>query len=280
MRLEAVNDFYCVNGVIEYVKKDNIFESITRPPIYEVIRVADGVPLFLENHLERMFRSAKLIEHNPILDENEIRIAIRDTILHNEIQNSNIKLLSGEADEIGSVFLVYSVETFYPPKEYYENGIKTILYEYERNNPNAKILVSSFKEDVANKMEERGAFEALLLNKRGLIPEGSRSNIFFVKGEKLYTAPSDEVLLGITRKHIFKLAEEFNIEIIEESIHVDDLKKLDGAFMAGTGVNILPISKIEDIELNSVNNRVIIELIDGFNKMVKEYVEQNKNYWK
>lgn len=279
MKAEAVNEFYAVNGEVRYVKEDDIFSKITKAPIYEIIRVVDGVPIFLEDHLERMFRSAKLVNHSICLDEKRVRKSIKDTILHNEISNSNIKLLSGEADGIGDVFLVYFIETLYPPKAYYENGIKAILYEYERNNPNAKILVTSFKEDVAHKIKESDAFEALIINKKGYIPEGSRSNAYFVKGDKIYTAPPDEVLLGITRKHIFKIANRLNIQIVEETIHKDDLEKLEGAFISGTGLNVLPISKIGNIELPSTGNKLISDLNNGFSDMMRDYVEENKNLW-
>jgi len=279
MKPDVINKFYMVNGKLTSVDDLTIFERITKPPIYEIIRVIGGVPIYLEDHLSRILESAHIINHDIGATENEIKIEIKETIIKNELDRGNIKLLSGEAEGLGSVFIVFCVESFYPPKEYYEDGINTILYEYERDNPNAKVLVTSFKEDVAKKMKEKQAFEALLVRKDGYIPEGSRSNIFFVKGEKLYTAPKDEILLGITRKHLFKIANNLNIKIVEESIHVDDIVKLDGAFMTGTSVNILPIARIDDIELGSVNNKIITELNKAYDNMMYEYVEKNKDLW-
>ncbi|NLL80852.1 MAG: aminotransferase class IV [Tissierellia bacterium] len=279
MKAEAINEFYSVNGEVKYVKEDEIFPKINKDPIYEIIRVVDGVPIFLEDHLARMFKSASLVKHEISLDEKEIRNSIKDILLHNEIKNTNIKLLSGEADGIGNIFLVYIVETFYPPKSYYEKGIETILYEYERNNPNAKVLVRSFKEDVGQRIKEKEVFEALIINRNGYIPEGSRSNLYFVKESKIYTAPSDEVLQGITRKHVFEIAKKLNIQIIEETVHKNDLEKMEGAFISGTGINTLAISKIENIELLSTGNKVILSLNEAFNEKMRDYVEQNKNFW-
>lgn len=279
MKSEAVHEFFTIDGEVKNVKEENIFSKIIKSPIYEIIRVVDGVPTFLEDHLNRMFRSASLVNHKMSLDEKEIRKAMKDTILKNKVKNSNIKLLSGLADGVGDVFLTYFVETSYPPKEYYENGIKTILYEYERDNPNAKVFVTSFKEDVAQKMKERDVFEALLINRDGYIPEGSRSNAYFVKQDKIYTGPPEEVLLGITRKHVFKIAENLNIPIVQETINKDYLEGLEGAFISGTGMNILPISQIEDIKLPSKDNKIIADLNKGFDQMVKQYVEEHKNLW-
>ena len=80
-------------------------------------------------------------------------------------------------------------------------------------------------------------------------------------------------MLGITRKYIMEVCKELNIEVVEENTHVDDLKFLDGAFMSGTSVNVLPISTIDDIRLNSVENEIIKKVGDGYLNKVKEYME-------
>jgi len=175
--------------------------------------------------------------------------------------------------------MVYCIESFYPPNDYYLKGINTVLYNYERKNPNAKVLVSTFKEDVTKVIKQNNSFEALLVTDEGYIPEGSRSNVFFVKGEKLFTAPKKDVLLGITRKHVFKICGSLNIKVIEESINKQDLNKLEGAFISGTSVNILPISYIGELKLDSVNNKILTEIIKAYNTLIDEYISNNKNQW-
>lgn len=280
MKAEAIMDFYVVNGEVQSTGDQTIFQKISKPPIYEIIRVIDGVPIYLEDHLGRMFESAKLLGKSMDVSESYIREYIKMVIKNNKIDMNNIKLLWGEADKVGEVFMVYSVESFYPPKEYYDNGIKTILYNHERDNPNAKVQVSSFKDDVAKKMKDADAFEALLVRDDGYIPEGSRSNIFFVKEDSLYTAPKDEILLGITRKHMFKIADMLNIKIVEESIHTEDLNKIDGAFITGTSINMLPISIIDNVEINSAKNKIIGELNKVYMDLIRGYIEKNKDLWK
>lgn len=280
MKAEAINDYYIVNGEIKNTQDQEIFRKIEKPPIYEVIRVINGVPLFLEDHLGRMFHSAKLIGHDLGREEKEIREDMKALILKNHVDRLNIKLLSTEIEGMGKVFIAYNIQSFYPPEDYYRDGIHTILFHYERNNPNAKVLFVSFKEDVAKALEENKAFEALLVSKSGYIPEGSRSNMFFVKGDKVYTAPASEVLIGITRKHIFDVCHRLNIKIVEESIHVDDLNKIDGAFMSGTSVNVLPISTIDNIQLDSVKNKVIKEINNRYVENVNNYLVDHKREWK
>lgn len=279
MEPEAIKEYYIKNGDIKITNDEDIFNRIEKPPIYEVIRVIKGVPLFLEEHLDRMFHSANITGHELSRNEKEIREDIKKLILKNDISDLNIKLLSAEVEEIGKVFLVYCIKSFYPPLEYYENGIKTILFDYERQNPNAKVLFTSFKDEVAKELKEKNAFEALLLGKSGHIPEGSRSNIFFVKENKVYTAPESEVLIGITRKQILQVCKELGIEIIEESIHKKDINKIDGAFMSGTSVNVLPISTINKLKINSVDNEIIIKINKAYEKKMIDYIELYKNSW-
>lgn len=279
MKPEAIKEFYIQNGETKSINDVEIFNKIVKSPIYDVIRVIDGVPLFLEEHLDRMFDSAKLIGHDLNRSNDEIIGDIKNLILKNKIKNINIKLLSVEVEEIGKIFLVYCIESFYPPEEYYRKGIHTILLYHERQNPNAKILVTSFKADVTKELKDKQAFEALLVDKSGYIREGSKSNMFFIKGDSVYTAPQSEVLLGITRKHIFNVCKKLNIKIVEESIHIDEINKLDGAFISGTSVNVLPISSIGDIKINSVSNHIIIQINDLYVKTMEEYIINHKKQW-
>ena len=276
MKPEAIEKFYMVNGKLESTNNMEIFKKIERSPIYEVIRVIEGVPLFLEEHLKRMRKSAYIINYPIERTDKEIEEDIERLILQNEVKNLNIKLLCVDIDGIGQVFLTYFIESFYPPVEYYQKGIHTILFHYERENPNAKIQRIFFKEEVARQLKEKKAFEALLVNKEGYIPEGSRSNMFFVKGKTIYTAPRGDVLLGITRKYIFDVCRELNIKVVEENINVKDLDKIDGAFISGTSVNVLPISSIDDIKLNSVNNNIIKEVNKAYIDKMEEYIHMKK----
>lgn len=273
MKPEAIKDYFLVNGQVESTINIEIFERIKNPPIYEVVRVINKVPLFLEDHLDRMRKSANIVDYHIERKDKEIEEDIRELINRNGIENLNVKLLCTDIERMGQVFLAYFMKSFYPPEEYYKEGIHTILFHYERENPNAKIQMASFREEVARELEKNNAFEALLVNKDGYIPEGSRSNMFFVKRDRIYTAPKGDVLLGITRKYILQVCEELNIKIIEENIHMEDLKKLDGAFMSGTSVNVLPISSVDDIKLDSVNNRIIKEVNNLYVNKMKAYIE-------
>lgn len=273
MEPEAIRDYYTIDGDLKDTNDLDIFYKIKNQPIYEAIRIIDKVPLFLEEHLERMRKSADLMGIDIHRKNDEIKKDINKLISKNKVENLNIKLLCVSLAENQQVFLVYFIDSFYPSKEYYREGIHTILYNYERENPNAKILMTSFRQCIGEKLKENNAFEALLINRDGHVTEGSRSNIFFLMDKKLYTSPTGAVLLGITRKYIMEVCKELNIELVEENIHLDNLNRLEGAFMSGTSVDVLPISTIENIKLESINNHIIKQVMDGYKNKMKLYIE-------
>lgn len=270
-------DYYIVNGEVYSTEKSRISDLISLPSIYEVIRVIDGVPLYVEEHLLRMRKSAELLGLKINKSDAEILNEIKKLITINKFPNLNIKLVFSNLNKSNQLFLAYFIKSYYPEKEVYEKGIHTILFNIVRENPNAKIVNMSFKERVKKELEDKNAFEALLVNENGYITEGSRSNIFFVIKDKVYTAPEGEILQGVTRSRIFKVSKELRIDIIEKHIHIDELKNLDGAFMTGTSVNVLPIKTIDKIELDSVNNKIIKELSRGYINDMKKYIESRKN---
>lgn len=273
MKIEAILKYYLCNGSMYSINEKEPFLKIVDPVVYEVIRVIDGVPLFLEEHLERMRKSAELTDVKISYSDQEIEKDIKLLIKENDVKNLNVKLLFDSSAN----YFVFFINSYYPEKEVYEKGIHTILYNSERKNPNAKVINVSFKDQVNKKIKEEGAFEALLVNKEGYITEGSRSNMFFVKGQKVFTAPAGEVLMGVTRKHIMNICDKLGIEVIERNISVNELKYLDGAFMTGTSVNVLPISSIDKLKYDSVVNEIINKIQKEYIKDLNEYIELKKN---
>ena len=116
MKPEAIERFYMVNGELKSTTDVAIFQMIEKPPIYEVIRVIDGIPLFLKEHLDRMRKSAYIVGYSIEMRDEDIERDIRELISQNEVKNLNIKLLSTDIEGLGQVFLIYFIKSFYPPK--------------------------------------------------------------------------------------------------------------------------------------------------------------------
>ncbi|MGE5631816.1 MAG: aminotransferase class IV, partial [Caulobacteraceae bacterium] len=240
MSSEIVEKYFIFNNNILGADETDKLPLRSSGSIYEVIRVISGVPLFLEKHIDRLEASAGLLGHSvqPLVER--IKAAIKELIEINNKPGKNIKIIVSNLSSKAPDYVVFFIESSYPEQKDYQSGVPTVLYKAERNNPNAKVVNLSFKEGVASVLKETNAYEALLVNENNEITEGSRSNVFFVKGESIYTSPKGAVLVGITRVSVFELCSRLNINIIERPIDVAFLNEIDGLFMTGTSPKILP----------------------------------------
>lgn len=243
--------------------------------LYEVIRIIEGVPLFLEDHLERLSYSAKVMGLDIWLQREEIKHSIKKLLNNNAIKNGNVKIIFNFNANRENTFFIYFIKHNYPTEEMYLNGVKVALYNAERETPNAKVINMSLREVTDKIIKEKNIYEVILVNDSGSITEGSRSNIFMIKENKVYTSPKENVLPGITRKYVFKACYNLGYEIIEENIKVDDIRRLDGIFLCGTSPKILPISKVDEVEF-SIHNKLLQEVKIEYNRLVQEYVNSNK----
>ena len=129
--MEAINKYYLNNGII-YPIKEFTDEDSKEKIIYEVLRVVNGKPAFLKDHLERMKKSFKLINKEFPYDEDEIEKLIIEVIKKNDNALGNIKITCNVNN---NNFKIYYIMHSYPSKEYYKKGVKVILYYGERENP-------------------------------------------------------------------------------------------------------------------------------------------------
>ena len=244
----------CILVNNELVNMDNYYfpEIPERIVIYEVIRIINQKPLFLEDHLERFFRSILLKNLKVDLSFDEIKSNLQSVIKVNNLSEGNLRFLFtfSENDTLKWDFIVHQVPHYYCTAQEYENGITAILITAERKDPNAKIQNLSLQDRVKTELLRENAYEALLVNSQGWLTEGSKSNLFLIKNDTLYTCPQSLVLPGITRKKVNQLANKLQIELIEEAMSADKLSSIDALFIAGTSPKILPIRFIGELKFN------------------------------
>ncbi|HDK7174875.1 TPA: aminotransferase class IV [Clostridium botulinum] len=275
--MECFNEFFIENEKIK--ERGSFEESFLKEgkSLYEVIRIIDGAPLFLKSHLERFYNSAKLEGLNLWLDEEEIKENINRLIEINKVSIGNIKLVFNFNKGRNNNFLCYFLKHNYPEGIEYKKGVKTILYHGERENPNAKVINMDFRKIVGEKIKEEKAYEAILVDRNGYITEGSKSNIFMIKDGKVITAPIEKVLPGITRQNIMDVCKNLNLKVEEEKVHYKDIDKLEGLFISGTSPKVLPIKSVDEIEFKSSENKLILSIMEGYNKAIEEDVKGYKN---
>ncbi|WP_017211289.1 aminotransferase class IV [Clostridium beijerinckii] len=239
--------------------------------IYEVLRVIDRKAIFLESHLKRMENSFNLINEEFLVSYEEISKEIEELIESENRSEGNIKITFGVNEKKLRVFFI---EHSYPSDEMYMNGVNTILYFGERENPNAKIINDTFREKVNKEIKDNNAYEAILVDSNGHITEGSRSNIFMVKGNKLLTSPVKAVLPGVTRGEIIDIANKVGVEVEEVEYKYSDIDKLDGMFISGTSPKILPIKTVNSINFN-VDNNLIRKLMKEYDDEIEKYIKNH-----
>lgn len=260
---ECLHKYFILNNQVKNYDEfdDGLLKS--GKSLYEVIRIIEKKPLFLQKHLERLKNSARLINVQLWITEDEIKEKIEQLIEKNDVSIGNVKLVFNINNKM---FLAYFIKHHYPSQDEYKNGVKAIFYHGERENPNAKIVNMDFRESVDKEIRTKNAYEAILVDRNGFITEGSKSNIFMIKDRKVITSPLEDVLPGITRNIIIEVCKNMGLEVLEKRVHHKDVKDLDGLFISGTSPEVLPISKVDDIEFNSSQNDVVLKIMDGYNE--------------
>ena len=240
--------------------------------VYEVIRIINGCPLFINDHLVRLQKSASLLNVKLWYSATQIQSIISEFIHHESITNGNLKL-QFIVDNKESLFLLYQSQHSYPTLEMYQNGVLTKTLDLERDNPNAK-NVQSFHKVAQSFLKDHNLYEAILVDKNGDITEGSKSNIFFIKGNSVFTALASDVLLGITRQYVIDASKSVGLTVEERKISKKELPTFDAAFISGTSPKILPIKKIDEYSYRT-DNKHLQNLISELDEMIQQYIEKH-----
>ncbi|MDL2251817.1 aminotransferase class IV [Odoribacter sp. OttesenSCG-928-J03] len=227
--------------------------------IYEVIRIFKGKPLFFKDNVLRLENSIK--KSNIDIDCSNIHLIdkISELIRLNNIEEGNVKYVlhstKGKVDEY-----LYEIHSSYPSGVDYMQGVNVISLRAERENPEIKYINTELRALTDNLIRKKNVYEIVLINHMGNVTEGSRSNIFFIKKDALYTAPLYQVLAGTSRKRVIDICNQDSFALHEEEIPYASLKDFDSAFITGTSPLILPIRKLDDMEFD-VDNSLLRKLM-------------------
>lgn len=236
--------------------------------IYEVVRARNGHLSFLKEHYDRFLNGMKKFSM-PIISFEEFRDTLYELLEINGIKDHNTKIIY-DKDEKGEYrLLAFLSKSQFPTKRDYEEGVRASILYIEREDPNLKTIREDYIKRLDENLKENNSFEAIIVDRNNIVKEGGRSNFFMIKDDKLYTASSDDVLMGIIRSKVYEICYKFNIEIIEKDIYLDELKDASALFFTGTGKDVLPIRYIDDFEILSSKNQILIKIIEEFNKLAE-----------
>ena len=228
--------------------------------IFEGIRAYNGRVFKLNEHIDRLFYSAKSILLEVPLSRAEITKAVVETCRRNKLREGYIRLvvtrgpgtlgLNPNRCKKPCLFIIAGKIQLYP-QEYYEKGLEIITVPTVRNlhsalNPAIKSL--NYLNNILAKIEANngGYEEAIMLNAEGYVSECTADNIFIVKGNHLLTPPlSAGALYGITRQVVIELAGKLGLAMAEPNLTRYDLFNADECFITGTGAELIPVVKID-----------------------------------
>lgn len=271
--MKAEYSYYYINDRWESV---NTFQSAfleQGTSIYEVIRIIDGIPLFLEAHLMRLYNSSKSINFNQHNRLPNIKDIIKQLIKVNNVANGNIQIVVNYLGNQPPIQLTcFFIKSSYPNTAMYEQGVICQLHHAERINPNVKQIDTNLRKDTNSNIQHNDVYEVILVDNNNHITEGSRSNIFFIKDGCVFTPPISKVLPGITRQYIFKCCKENNIPINEQSIHSQNINNFEAAFLTGTSPKVLPINRIGETQFNPQSP--LLQKIRGlYDQAISDYLK-------
>lgn len=266
MTVLPIHNFFVYNDEIRQTK--DFIAGENEGGIYEVLRVVNGIPLFLEDHLDRFYHSAQLAMKTIRFSENQIYELLKKLIEVNEVSEGNI-LISCKIN-----LKAFFVKHNYPTADMYCDGVSCGILKAERENPNAKVFQTTVRQRADQMLAENGFYEVLLADHLDNITEGSRSNVFFVKGNELITPPGNKVLLGITRQKTIKIASELNLKVSEREVNINELHEFDAAFITGTSPKILPIHKIDGFSFNP-QNEIVRLLMKSYDELIEGYLKDS-----
>ena len=237
--------------------------------VYETIRVSAGHPYFLEEHIDRLARSAEVIGLEHPFSSSFIAASIIELIQKNKVAACNIKvLLIGAQTKQEANIHVVCLRPLFPDRKLYKTGAHVISYNYERMFPQAKTLNMLPSYLAYRHAKTQDAYDALLVNRKGYITEGTRTNFFCIKGTTIVGPPEAEILPGVTRSGVLKVAVKNGYDYVEKNVSIADIADYDGAFITSTSSKIVPLKSIDELRLDIP--QTVFDLIQLFNAYLKD----------
>jgi branched-chain amino acid aminotransferase len=228
--------------------------------VFEGIRSYQGRVFKLDEHLQRLYDSARAIMLEIPISIEEIKAGVLETLRRNNLYDAYIRLIvTRGVGDLGldpdkcptpTIIIITDKITLYP-QEFYEDGLEIATVSTRRNyaealNPRIKSL--NYLNNILAKIEgkQAGVIEALMLNAEGYVVECTGDNIFFVKDNVIVTPPTHiGILEGVTRNAVIDLARELGLTVEERVFTRHDLYIADECFLTGTAAEVIPVVKID-----------------------------------
>ncbi len=255
--------------------------------VFEGIRCYNGYVFKLDEHLERLYDSAKSLMLKIPISIDELKQDVLETLRRNELTEGYIRLIVTRGiGDLGldpdkcpnpSIIIIADKITLYP-QNYYEDGLEIVTVSIRRNYPeaiNPRIKSLNYLNNILAKIEAKQscAVEALMLNNDGYVVECSGDNIFLVKNEIIITPPSHiGILEGVTRNSVITLAHEAGFQVEERVFTRHGIYIADECFLTGTAAEVIPVVKLDQRVIgNGEPGKVTQKLTAAFRHLANNF---------
>jgi branched-chain amino acid aminotransferase len=253
--------------------------------VFEGIRVYNGKVFRHQQHIDRLYESAKHIALEIPMSPGDLMQAVNDTVKANSKIEGYIRLvvtrgpgnlgLDPRSCKPNVIIIVDDISLY--PKELYENGLKIVTASLIRNHPNAlnpRIKSLNYLNNILAKIEaiRAGCLEALMLNHKGEVAECTGDNVFVIKHGLLRTPPPDAgILEGVTRNLVIELAKKASIPFAEATLTRHDIYAADECFLTGTAAEVIAVTECDGRVIgNGKQGPVTKQLRDAFVRLTRE----------
>jgi len=248
--------------------------------VFEGIRAYNGKVFKLDEHIDRLYKSASAICLKIPLSKEEMKAAILECLRKNNLKNAYIRpIVSRGIGDLGldprkcpePNVIIITQEWGALYGDLYEKGLTAVTVGVRRNPPESlppNIKSLNYLNNILAKLEanEKGGDEAIMFDVHGYLSEGTGDNIFLVKNGCIITPPTINNLEGITRATVIDIAKKLGYLVEEKNCGIYDLYTADEVFVTGTAAEVAPITKID--------GRVIGDGKPG--KMTKQFMTEFK----
>ena len=239
---------------------------------FDFSRTYNGKLFHSKDQYARFKNSAGTIGLKLPVSQKEFEAILQELLKKNKIKDASFRaIITGgtASDDMISgtkpLFYILVEPICLLPDSMYKKGVKLILHDYMRYEPEAKTINYIEAARMQKEKKKQKAFE-ILYTSGGKVFECASSNFFIVKGDTLITA-KDNVLGGITRKIVLTLAKpHFTIE--EREVYLNELESADEAFITGANKKVLPVVKIGDVK---IGDGVVGEKVKLMKQLFDEY---------
>lgn len=290
---ETATEIVYLNGTLQPLEQTKLspldYGFLYGFGLFETMRAYDGQVFLLDQHMDRLYKSAETLGFPTLPRQDGIADAVEKTVAANDLKNARVRLTVsvGEGAMVpdpascqSPTILISARPLAAVDRAHYEKGFSTILSSYRRDSqsPLSRLKTCNYLNSLLARTEARSAeaAEAVMPNEKGWLAECSSSNLFVVMGNKMYTPPVESGLLpGITRAAVIELAKLEGIEFKMRDMPVEALKAADEAFLTNSIMELMPLTRFQGKPVGDGRpGPVTLRLMAAYSKLIETTVSR------